>query len=195
MSSIVVITHLTLVDKQARDKVAALLARVAQAARQHPGVVRYAVTIPRDNASEDSISVIEDVLERPPNATTFVTTASYSRPEVLSLADPFILIATFDYATNTRDAALDGWSTVTSACQQTQKGTLVYAVAKDPRNDDRVGSVAVYESEKYFWEVHVPGQAVVDNKAKYGDIRTKTDLAYFKLTGGFLFNDKAYSRL
>jgi hypothetical protein len=135
------------------------------------------------------------VLERPPNITAFVTTASYSRPEVLSLADPFILIATFDYATNTRDAALDGWSTVTSACQKTQQGTLVYAVAKDSRNGDRVGSVAAYESEKYFWEVHVPGQAVVDNKKKYGDIRTKTDLAYFKLIGGFLFNDKAYSRL
>lgn len=125
----------------------------------------------------------------------FETESSYSRPEVSVSNDPYILIAMFDYQGDTRRGALSGWQKVTNACQQSQPGTLVYLVSRDTNNAGRVGSVAVYESERYFWDVHVPGEAVVENKAQYGDIRIKTDLAYFKIVAGFLCTPKGRSNL
>jgi quinol monooxygenase YgiN len=135
------------------------------------------------------------LLEIPTVVSVFKATSSFSRPETTNLVDPFILIATFDYKEGTRAGALDGWQDLTSAIFPTDPGTFVYTVAKDPVNPDRVGSVAVYESEKYFWDVHVPNPAIGANKAKYGDIRTKTDLGYFKIVGGYLINDKTHSKL
>ncbi|KAM0420979.1 hypothetical protein ACHAPT_011222 [Fusarium lateritium] len=223
MPSSVIISRFVAVSKEARQTVVNGLSKVAQSAQQLPGVVRYAITIPRDEADEKSISVIEEysdqaafnshlgskattdliallsagaLLESPPTVSTFQTTSSYARSEVLNANDPYILIATFDYKEGLRAGALDGWQSVTSACQQRQPGTYVYVVSKDPKNADRVATVAVYESEKYFWDVHATDQAIVDNKVKYGpEIRTKTDLEYFKLVAGFLVNDQTRSKL
>lgn len=135
------------------------------------------------------------LLETPATVSVFKTTSSFTRPETTDINDPFILIATFDYKEGTRAGALEGWQDLTYAIQSTDPGTFVYTVAKDPKNSDRVGSVAVYESEEYFWDVHVPNPAIGANKAKYGDIRTKTDLAYFKIVGGFLINEATRSKL
>jgi quinol monooxygenase YgiN len=135
------------------------------------------------------------LLEIPASVSVFKATSSFTRPETSNITDPFVLIATFDYKENTRAGALDGWQDLTSAIFPTDPGTFVYTVAKDPMNADRVGSVAVYESEKYFWDTHVPNPAIGANKAKYGDIRTKTDLAYFKIVGGYLINNTTHSKL
>ena len=137
-------------------------------------------------------------MDSPPDVSSVHITSSYSRPEVLEHKDPYILIASFEYKENTRAGALSGWQNVTSACQQTEDGTFVYVVGKDPKNALRVGSLAVYDSEQYFWEVHATGRGVVDNKAKYSDIRTKTQLSYFKIVAGFLYKQSGrttYSKL
>ncbi|KAF9694462.1 hypothetical protein EKO04_007230 [Ascochyta lentis] len=225
MSSTVIIRQFVAVSKEARKKVIDALAHVAQSSQHTAGILKHAVTIPRDQHDEKSIFVIEEyasqaaydshiasrssedllallakttLLASPPDSLSFHVTSSYSRQETTKAKDPYILIASFEYKEDSREAALAGWQNVTSACQHSEEGTFAYVVGKDTKNALRVGSVAVYESEKYFWAVHAKGNAVVDNKTKYGEIRTKTDLAYYKIVAGFLHKEptrKVYSKL
>ncbi|KAM0313372.1 hypothetical protein ACHAPQ_012052 [Fusarium lateritium] len=222
MSQTIVVSHFVAIHKDARQVIVNGLSKVAQSAQQQPGVTKYAIVIPRDESDAKSCYVIEEytdqaaynshlgsktvadlncllsagaLLEIPTAVSVSKATSSFTRPETSNFIDPFILIATFDYKENTRAGALDGWQDLTSAIHPTDPGTFVYTVAKDPQNPDRVGSVAVYESEMYFWDVHVPNPAIGANKAKYGDIRTKTDLAYFRMVGGYLVNDRTLSKL
>ncbi|KAJ4245271.1 hypothetical protein NW762_014141 [Fusarium torreyae] len=222
MSPTIVISRFVATHKDARAVIVNGLSRVAESARLQPGVTKYAITIPRDESDHKSCYVVEEytdqtaynsnlgskavadlnsllsagaLLEIPTAVSVFKATSYFTRPETSTVIDPFILIATFDYKENTRAGALDGWQDLTSAIHPTDPGTFVYTVAKDPQNPDRVGSVAVYESENYFWDVHVPNPAIGANKAKYGDIRTKTDLAYFRMVGGYLINDTTRSKL
>ncbi|KAI8412381.1 hypothetical protein FOFC_05638 [Fusarium oxysporum] len=218
MSPTVVVSRYVAINKDARQVAVNGLSTVAKSAQQQPGVTKYAITIPRDESDDKSCYVIEEsvsryllsimtvadltsllsagaLLEIPVIVSVFKATSSFTRPETSQIIDPFILIATFDYREDTRDGALEGWQDLTSAIFPTDPGTFVYTVSKDAVNADRVGSVAVYESEKYFWETHVPNPAIGANKAKYGDIRTKTDLAYFNIVGGYLINDTTHSKL
>ncbi|KAJ4052067.1 hypothetical protein NW756_001502 [Fusarium oxysporum] len=222
MSPTIVVSRYVAINKDARRVAVNGLSTVAKSAQQQPGVTKYAITIPRDESDDKSCYVIEEytdqaaynshlgskavadmtsllsagaLLEIPVIVSVFKATSSFTRPETSQIIDPFILIATFDYREDTRDGALEGWQDLTSAIFPTDPGTFVYTVAKDAVNADRVGSVAVYESEKYFWDTHVPNPAIGANKAKYGDIRTKTDLAYFNIVGGYLINGTTHSKL
>ena len=68
-------------------------------------------------------------------------------------------------------------------------------LAKDENDPTKVGGVMAFDSERYFWDVHVAGEHTQRNKGNFGDVRTRTDLAYFKLVGGFLHKAARASRL
>ena len=134
-------------------------------------------------------------LAAPPRVLTYETFTSYSRPSVNEHPDPYILIAGWEYKENTRSGALNGWNDYNAGCKRDEPGTMVQTLATDPNDPAKVGGVMAFDSEKYFWDVHVAGPHTQGNKAKYGDIRIRTDLNYYKLVAGFLHKEERGSRL
>lgn len=62
MPSTIVITRFPATGKDARQTIINGLSKVAQSAKQLPGVLKYAVTIPRDESDDKSVHVIEEYI-------------------------------------------------------------------------------------------------------------------------------------
>ncbi|XPS76582.1 hypothetical protein M3J09_008630 [Ascochyta lentis] len=106
--------------------------------------IRYASQAAYDShiasrSSEDLLALLAKttLLASPPDSLSFHVTSSYSRQETTKAKDPYILIASFEYKEDSREAALAGWQNVTSACQHSEEGTFAYVVGKDTKNAQR----------------------------------------------------------
>ncbi|ORY09229.1 hypothetical protein BCR34DRAFT_487621 [Clohesyomyces aquaticus] len=224
MPSTVVVGHLTAANKGARQKIINAVTKVSQYSKQsEPGVLRYAVTIPRDASDETSVYVIEEYANQAAldahmgckavtdlisdftengatlfggatNVYTSETSSAFVRPEITQCSDPFIAYASIDYKEGSRAGALDGWKKVTSETQNNEAHTLGYAILKDKSNDKTVSTVEVYANETFFKEVHARSKAVADNKAKFGEgHRTAFKLTLLKLVAGYFYKEKSGS--
>lgn len=223
MAPLLSITHLSAGDSNARQRIIASLTKLARFVEsQHQDILRFGITIPRIENDESAIFIIEEfassealnkhlgskaladhfaifseaaLLSAPPKVLTYKTFTSYTRRSVLSHPDPYILIAAWDYQKNTRTPALSGWQDYNDGCKRDESGTLMQVLATDENDEERVGGVMAFDSEQYFWDVHVAGKHTTKNKGKYGNIRVKTDLKYYKLVAGFLGRESRESRL
>ncbi|KAF2192395.1 hypothetical protein K469DRAFT_310876 [Zopfia rhizophila CBS 207.26] len=225
MPSIVVVGHLTAANKEARQTVVDAISKVAQFSKQNEeGVLRYAITHPRDTSDEKSVYVIEEYADQtaldshmgskavtdlvayftangslfggPPIVSTSETSSAFIRPEITKSNDPFIAYASIDYKEGTRAEALEGWKYVTSETQKNETDTLSYAILKDKENEITVSTVEVYANETYFRDVHAKSKTVTENRAKYGDqIRTAFRFALLKFVAGYLHKEKTGSNL
>ncbi|KAF2476713.1 uncharacterized protein BDR25DRAFT_339625 [Lindgomyces ingoldianus] len=225
MPSIVVIGHLTAANKEARQTVLDALTKVSQYSKQsEPGVLRYAITVPRDVSDEKSIYVIEEYADQAvldshmgskavtdliafftangdlfggaTNVSTLETSSAFVRPEITKCNDPFMCYASIDYKESSRADALEGWRHVTSETQNNESDTLSYAILKDKTNEITISTIEAYANEAFFREVHAKSTHVQENRAKYGEgHRTAFRFAFVKMVAGYLYKDKSGSNL
>lgn len=109
---------------------------------------------------------------------------SFSKAHVSQVTDPHIVFANLEYRAGTADQSLQYWKNVVSS-SEAEDGTLLYALAKEPANLDRLHTVEVYQSENYLWDVHAKSKAVTESVATTKDIRTGLVLSHLKQVGGF----------
>ena len=91
--------------------------------------------------------------------------------------------------------ALGGWREYSAGCEEGEPGTYLQTLGTDPNDEDRVGGVMAFDSEKYFWETHAVGPYTTKNKKEFGECRLKVDLKYYKLVGGFLHKAERGAKL
>lgn len=60
MSSTLVVRQYVAISKEARQPLIDSLAKVAQSSHEAAGVLKYAITIPRDESDDRSVFVIEE---------------------------------------------------------------------------------------------------------------------------------------
>ncbi|KAF2022344.1 hypothetical protein BU24DRAFT_417993 [Aaosphaeria arxii CBS 175.79] len=225
MPGIVVIAQLTTAGGEARQSVIDALSKVSAFSRDHePGVVRYAIAVPRDATDEAAVWVVEEYTSQAAfdqhmgskpvtdliayftaNPALFAgetkvamtePSSTFTRPEISNTEDPHFVYAAIDYKEGERDEALEGWKTVTSETQKNEPETLSYSILKDKGNSVTINTLEVYASEAYFKQVHVPSNAVKENRQKYGDeIRTSMKWAILKKVAGYLYKEKPSSNL
>ncbi|OAG10740.1 uncharacterized protein CC84DRAFT_1203097 [Paraphaeosphaeria sporulosa] len=113
--------------------------------------------------------------------------ASFTRPEVLKVADPWICYASIEYKEGKRAEALEPWKHVTSETEKNETETLSYSILKDTGHPETIKTIEVYPSQEYFKEVHVPSEAVQENAKKYGnEIRLSLAHVFLRYQAGFL---------
>ncbi|KAF2691796.1 hypothetical protein K458DRAFT_473495 [Lentithecium fluviatile CBS 122367] len=220
-----VIAQLVAADKASRQKIIEALDKVSQWSKQNePEVTRYAICIPRDEADGKPLWVIENydsqeafdshMASKPvvdlityfganatlfggePTIATSELTASFTRPEAVNVADPFITYASIEYKDGKRVKALEGWKHVASETEKNEPSTLSYEIQKNKDHPETVKTIEVYRNIEYFKEVHIPSKAVQENKAKYGDeTRVSLKHAFLKISAGYLVKGKNTSSL
>ncbi|KAF2440348.1 hypothetical protein P171DRAFT_524417 [Karstenula rhodostoma CBS 690.94] len=198
MPNLVVIAKLPFASSAAKDTALEKLARIAQFAKENePDTLTYFISSSRDEADANALYVVEEYTSRaafdahmsidpvkdmvnwlasnPGNidgeATVSMseTHASFTRPDVLGAADPWICYASIEYKEGKRAEALEPWKYVASETEKNEAGTLSYSILKDEGQPETVRTVEVYKSQAYFKEVHVPSRAVQENAKRYGE--------------------------
>jgi quinol monooxygenase YgiN len=112
--------------------------------------------------------------------------SSFTRDNITEVSDPFIAYAIVEYKDNTIDEALKGWRRVTEESEENETDTFAYAIGRCKDKENVVRTLEVYASEKYFREVHCRGNAVAENRAKYGpEIRVAFKAHLLRLVGGW----------
>jgi hypothetical protein len=125
----------------------------------------------------------------PPTIHTLLVTSTFTRPSISSHADPYIVFGTITYKPNTRDAAIEGFGTVSKEAEKTEPGTLMHNVGRNKDEENKINTLEAYESEKYLWDSHAVSVAVKANIESMKDARTDLELVLLKLVGGYFYKE------
>ncbi|KAK2740445.1 hypothetical protein FQN57_006072 [Myotisia sp. PD_48] len=210
MGSKVVIGKLSMGTEENRDKALELFKGIAEfSLKNEPGVLKYFITIPKDESDKTSIYMYEEYADQAAIDAHFVTPGVTSLMQFLG-SDPVIskpvvyrldpatsfmrettvpenatvLLASLTYETGTRAQAIQGWKQVTEAAESTESGTLGYHVLQNQEDENEIKILEIYESEGYLWDVHAKSAAIVEHQVKYGSIRTGLGHVMLKPVGG-----------
>ncbi|OAL52674.1 hypothetical protein IQ07DRAFT_678610 [Pyrenochaeta sp. DS3sAY3a] len=182
MPSIVVAAQLVTANEEARQKIIAALSSVSQFSKKsEPGVVRYAICVPRDEeADSSSVYVFEEYLTQSaldahmaskpvqeeliayfgsnptffggaPTIYTTTPVAAFERADILSARDPVIV---FSSSLANEEAA----GTVQEL--QRAEGVLGYGAYVDKEDGQAVKTIGVFESERAREQVAKKGEGV-----------------------------------
>lgn len=110
----------------------------------------------------------------------------FSRPDVATGEDPHILFAELSYHPGGVSKSLPYWQAVVDTGRDDEPRTWVYAVNKDPSNEDRLCVFETYESPDYLVDVHVPSRAIQESIKNTKDLRTGLKHTKLKIIKGFL---------
>ncbi len=114
---------------------------------------------------------------------------SFTKPQVATAKNPFVVFANIDYKPGTAETSLQYWEKVATTSENEETGTLSYALCKENSNLDRLHTVEVYESEQYLWEVHAKSEAIATSVQNTKDIRAGLNRAFLKVVGGFFHRE------
>ncbi|KAM0327095.1 hypothetical protein ACHAQA_006222 [Verticillium albo-atrum] len=199
-----------------RDEFIRQLAKSADDARENEeGTLKYAILTPRDAEKETDIWVIEEYTDkaafdhhmslpsvnamrawmgenpgpRPPTMHVLTYPADsfqFSRQEVTSHKDPWIIVAELNYMIGGVGTSLPYWQAVVDEGRDKEGGTLVYGILKDEGTVERLFTVEAYDSEAYLKDVHVKSEAIAASIKDTKHLRTGVEWAFLKLVAGFL---------
>ncbi|KAH8650080.1 4-coumarate-CoA ligase [Xylariales sp. PMI_506] len=188
------------------------------ALHNEPGVLKYAVLIPRNDEDQKSVYAIEEYADQAAfdahmetqgvkemiewNGSTklfdgaptikqleFLDGYNFSRPAANDAKDPHILFADLSYHPDTVPQSLPYWKEVVETGRRDEPGTLVYGVLKDPSDADKLYVLETYESPEYLTEVHVPSKAIQESIKNTAHLRTGLVHTKLKIQGGFLHKE------
>ncbi|KAF1988050.1 hypothetical protein K402DRAFT_392323 [Aulographum hederae CBS 113979] len=218
MAPFLVVGHLTMKSPGARQKVIDALTKAMHFAQEsEPGVTKYCITIPKDDADQNTVFAIEeyaskaasdshmttsavqdlisllstnpDILESPPKVYTLDQAFGFTRPETANHENPFILFATLAFQSGTREKALAAWSNSPPATEAQEPGVLSYRWYTSAEEPEKLFSVEAYESEDYLWSHHAKAPHVVKAMETVKDIGTDTVLVALKRVTGYMYKD------
>ncbi|KAI1627977.1 hypothetical protein EDD37DRAFT_692264 [Exophiala viscosa] len=213
MAKIITVGHLVTSSNDARDRVIKVFEQIAAYSKAHePGVLTYAVTIPRDDDGvtiymleeyadkatsdahltsqpvQDLINLFtsQPVLKEPPTVYQLEPVYSFTKPEAMKATDPYVMFANISYKAGSATQSLPYWEAVSSESENNEPGSLQYRLCREEANADRLHTIEVYESKEYLWEIHAKSKQVKESVEKTKDLRSGLVHAPLKMVSGFL---------
>ncbi|KAK0746598.1 hypothetical protein B0T18DRAFT_447093 [Schizothecium vesticola] len=87
------------------------------------------------------------------NFTLLPNDMTFSKPEFAKASNPYIVVESLTYTSGGVHHVMDHWEEEVAAARN-ETGTLLFGVYGDPTNNNRLWTLAAYESEQYWREVH-----------------------------------------
>ncbi|KAF4919325.1 4-coumarate--CoA ligase-like 7 [Colletotrichum viniferum] len=103
--------------------------------------------------------------------------------------DPWVIIAELGYHPGGSATSIPCWQGVVDEGRENEKGTLVYGLARDSENREKLWTVEVYESKAYLKDVHVKSTAIAESIKNTKHLRTGLTWTFLKWKDGFLHKD------
>ena len=111
---------------------------------------------------------------------------SFAKPEVASIADPYICFARIVYHPDKRQEAIPYWQNVFTETKK-ESGTFVYGIIVDKEKPDTLHTIEAYESKEYLWDVHVKqNNAIQESIKNTSALRVSLEHNLLKQVGGYL---------
>ncbi|KAI8240204.1 4-coumarate--CoA ligase-like 7 [Colletotrichum sp. SAR 10_99] len=103
--------------------------------------------------------------------------------------DPWVIIAELGYHPGGSATSIPYWQGVVIEGRENEEGTLVYGLARDSEDREKLWTVEVYESEAYLKDVHVKSTAIAESIKNTKHLRTGLTWTFLKWKDGFLHKD------
>lgn len=119
-------------------------------------------------------------------ATKLIPFARFNRSSLREAVDPTIVIDTLEYKPGMVKKSLNGWKELVKTTEETESGTLTYAVFEHGKKNC-ILTIEAYESVDYSDTVHANSAAVEENRKQNAHMRVGTGQRHLlKKIGGFL---------
>ncbi|KAH7029850.1 uncharacterized protein B0I36DRAFT_412202 [Microdochium trichocladiopsis] len=219
MTRKLVVARMPMASTEAKETFIKFLSDASDYALENePGIKKYAICLPRDEPDSNVVYAVEEYQDEATfdshmatdgvkrmmswissgsrfdgtpeiNQLAMIDGFHFSRPQVNSAKDPHVLFADLSYHPAGVVKALPYWQAVVDTGRNDEPGTWVYAVNKDPTNENRICVLETYETPEYLTEVHVPSHAIQESIKNTKDLRTGLKHTKLKLVKGFLHRD------
>ncbi|EQB56678.1 AMP-binding enzyme [Colletotrichum gloeosporioides Cg-14] len=103
--------------------------------------------------------------------------------------DPWVIIAELGYRPGGSETSIPYWQGVVNEGRENEGGTLVYGLARDSEDSEKLWTVEVYESEAYLKDVHVKSKAIAESIKNTKHLRTGLTWTFLSWKDGFLHKD------
>lgn len=113
----------------------------------------------------------------------------FVRPQVKTHPDPLLIVTDLEYKLGTAKSTIPYWKAVFETTRDDEQGALLWQLAKDPKNPDRLFAVHAYESRDYLMSVHAVSKAIKECQAHGKEIQTDIKPYFLKVVGGYLYRE------
>ena len=117
---------------------------------------------------------------------TVISGQNFVKPEFAKASDPYIVIEALTYMQGGVHHVLDHWEEEVDASRD-ESGTLAFGVYMDPINEDKLWTLAAYESEEYLRNTHAKSAAALELEEHTKGMRTSLKQTLLQKRGGFLY--------
>lgn len=114
----------------------------------------------------------------------------FSRPGVSALSDHFVSILQLFFKSGAGPEGLEALRKVIED-GKSDSGTLGFSVYPDPKDNDAVRFLGVYESQDHYFKVHTESPEVKRFQAATKDITVEIKAHFLKPVGGFLYKKQS----
>lgn len=113
----------------------------------------------------------------------------FIRPQVKTHPDPLLIVTDLGYKPDTAESTIPYWKAVFETTRDDEQGALLWQLAKDQKNPDRLLVVHAYESRDYLMSVHAISKALKESQAHGKEIQTGIKVYFLKVVGGYLYRE------
>ena len=113
------------------------------------------------------------------------------RPEAATQADPVLVWTELQYKPGTAESILGHWKSVFETTRDDEQGALLWQLAKNPNDANKLYVVHAYVSRDFLLNVHATSKALKETQAFGKDIQTGVVPVFLKLHAGFLYKKGA----
>ncbi|KAI8260293.1 hypothetical protein K4K58_002050 [Colletotrichum sp. SAR11_239] len=187
---ILIVAIIPLASAEARDDALRQLSFCAEhALTKEPGTLKYAIFLSRDPEKQNTIYAFEEY----PSKADF--DAHMALPHIQKLVsehkekDPWVIIAELGYHPGGSEISIPYWQGVVNEGRENEEGTLVYGLARDSEDSEKLWTFEVYESEEFLKDVHVKSTAIAESVKNTKHLRTGLTWTFLEWKDGFLHKD------
>ena len=117
---------------------------------------------------------------------TAIDGMTFVKAGLANAADPLIVLESQTYDAGGVHHLIDHWEEEVDT-SRSETGTLAFGLYEDPKDENTVHTVAVYESEKYMRDVHAKSAAALELEEHGEGMRKASEQILLKKSGGFLY--------
>ncbi|SPO06593.1 uncharacterized protein DNG_09283 [Cephalotrichum gorgonifer] len=114
----------------------------------------------------------------------------FARSEVSTHPDPLLVFTELEYKPGGAETILPYWRAVFEKTQNDEPGALLWQLAKNTNNPDKLFVLHVYESRDYLMTVHASSKELKECQSFGENIQTGMKLRFLKIQGGFLYKSE-----
>lgn len=136
-----------------------------------------------------SESITPSIWSKNPTVQNFTVIAgqSFVKPEFAKVADPYIVVENMTYSSGGLHHSVEHWEELVEYSRASESGTLAFGIYTDPKDKNRMWTLAAYESEAYLRDVHSKSAVAKEVEEHTAGMRKGRVQVVLQKRGGFLF--------